>query len=110
MTFVRVRVVSAGRIKEWCKSHSVIEAALLHWLGLIQSSEDCRSFSDLRKLFSTVNQTKTDKGNLVCIFNLGHGKNAHRLISAIHFNTQIVFALRLMTHAEYDKDEWKKEL
>ncbi len=44
------------------------------------------------------------------VFNLGHGKNAYRLIAAIHFNTQIVFVLRLLTHAEYDKNGWKVEL
>jgi mRNA interferase HigB len=52
----------------------------------------------------------TRKGNAVCVFNLGHGKNAYRLIEAIHFNTQIVFVLRLLTHAEYDRNEWKAEL
>jgi mRNA interferase HigB len=31
------------------------------------------------------------------------------LIAAIHFNMQIVFVLRLLTHAEYDKNEWKAE-
>jgi plasmid maintenance system antidote protein VapI len=35
----------------------------------------------------------------VCIFNLGHGKSAYRLIPAVHFNTQTVFVLRLLTHA-----------
>ena len=27
-----------------------------------------------------------------------------------HYNRQKVFVLRFMTHAEYDKDRWKKEL
>jgi mRNA interferase HigB len=52
----------------------------------------------------------TGKGNAVFVFNLGHGKSAYRLIVAIHFNTQMVFVLRLMTHAEYDKQEWKRDL
>ena len=50
------------------------------------------------------------RANAVCVFNLGHGKSAYRLIAAIHFNTQTVFVLRLLTHAEYDKQEWKSEL
>jgi mRNA interferase HigB len=105
-----MRIVTAGRIKEWCKSHSVIAAALSHWLGLMENLEDCRSFIDLRRLFNTVDQVEAASGRTVCVFNLSHGKNAYRLISAIHFNTQIVYVLRLMTHAEYDKNEWKKEL
>lgn len=36
--------------------------------------------------------------------------NKYRLVIAIHFNRQFVFLLRLMTHAEYSKNEWKSEL
>jgi len=49
-------------------------------------------------------------GKPVCVFNLSHGANAYRLIAAIHFNTKMVFTLRLLTHAEYDKGDWKNEL
>jgi mRNA-degrading endonuclease HigB of HigAB toxin-antitoxin module len=48
--------------------------------------------------------------NAVCVLDLGHGKNSYRLMAAVHFNTQIVFVLRLLTHAEYDKGGWKVEL
>ena len=71
---------------------------------------ECHSFYDLRRAFNSVDRVITEKGNAVCVFNLGHGRNAYRLIAAIHFNTQIVFVLRLFTHAEYDKNEWKAEL
>jgi mRNA interferase HigB len=71
---------------------------------------ECRSFNDLCRVFNSVDRVMTRKGNAVCVFNLGHGKNAYRLIEAIHFNTQIVFVLRLLTHAEYDRNEWKAEL
>jgi mRNA interferase HigB len=57
-----------------------------------------------------VDRVITRKENAVCVFDLGHGKNSYRLIAAVHFNTQIVFVLRLLTHAEYDKNEWKSEL
>jgi len=32
------------------------------------------------------------------------------LIAAIHFNTGVVYVLRLLTHEEYDLDRWKNEL
>jgi mRNA interferase HigB len=88
----------------------VIAGQLLRWLGIMESLTDCRSFNDLRTAFNSVDRVVTRKGNAVCVFNLGHGKNAYRLIAAIHFNTQIVFVLRLLTHAEYDKNGWKVEL
>jgi mRNA interferase HigB len=105
-----MRVVTAGRIKEWYKIHSLIESALLRWLGTMEVLEDCATFDDLRKLFNTVDQVKVGSGKIVQVFNISHGKNAYRLIVAIHFNTQIAFVLRLLTHAEYDKENWKNEL
>ena len=76
----------------------------------MQNLDACNSFNDLRQADNTVDQVKTEKGKNVCVFNLGDGKNAYRLIAAIHFNTQVVFVLRLLTHAEYDKEDWKAEL
>jgi mRNA interferase HigB len=36
--------------------------------------------------------------------------NTYRLIVAIHFDRQIAYTLRFLTHAEYSKDSWKNEL
>ena len=37
-------------------------------------------------------------------------RNRFRLIMAVHFDKQRLFVLRVLTHAEYDLDKWKKEL
>jgi len=44
-------------------------------------------------------------GNLV-VFNIGGNK--YRLIAAIHFNRGKVYIRDVLTHAEYDKERWKK--
>jgi mRNA interferase HigB len=44
----------------------------------------------------------------VLVFNIH--RNDYRLIAAAHFNRQIVYTLRSMTHAEYSKDHWKETL
>jgi mRNA interferase HigB len=107
---VRVRIVTAGRIKEWSKKmHPEITAQLLRWLAVMEHLTDCRSFNDLRGVFNSVDRVITKRANAVCVFNLG-GRSAYRLIAALHFNTHTVFVLRLLTHAEYDKQEWKSEL
>jgi mRNA-degrading endonuclease HigB of HigAB toxin-antitoxin module len=105
--FVPVRIITAGRIKEWTKLRPAIAAQLLRWLAVMGHLTDCRSFNDLRAIFNTEDRVTTRKGNAVCVFNLGHGKSAYRLITAIHFNTQIVYVLRLLNYAEYDKQQWK---
>ena len=46
------------------------------------------------------------KGRGFYFFNLGGNK--YRLIAAIHFNTQMLFVRRILTHSEYDTERWKK--
>jgi mRNA interferase HigB len=47
-------------------------------------------------------------GRQVVVFNIGGNK--YRLITAIHYNRQLVFTLRVLTHAEYSRDDWKDVL
>ncbi len=63
---------------------------------------------DVKRTFNDVDSVSVRSGNTVYVFNIQ--RNEHRLIAAIHFNTEKVFVLRLMTHQEYDKGNWKDEL
>jgi mRNA interferase HigB len=47
-------------------------------------------------------------GKPVTVFNVAGNK--YRLVTAIHYNRQIVYTLRLMTPAEYSRDKWKEQL
>lgn len=51
---------------------------------------------------------KTASGRTVTIFNIGGGK--YRLVTAIHYNVEKIFTLRIMTHAQYSKEAWKRDL
>jgi len=51
---------------------------------------------------------KVRSGRQVLVFNIR--RNDYRLIVAAHFNRQIVYILRFMTHAEYSKNRWKETL
>ena len=41
------------------------------------------------------------------MFNIGGHK--YRSVTRILYSSQKVFVLKVMTHAEYDKDKWKDE-
>jgi mRNA interferase HigB len=47
-------------------------------------------------------------GRTVVVFNIRG--NRYRLVTAIHYNRQLVYTLRFMTHAEYSKNRWKDML
>jgi len=54
----------------------------------------------LRHVFPPADQV----GDLV-VFNIGGNK--YRLIASVHFNRQKVYVRRVLTHAEYDRGDWK---
>jgi mRNA interferase HigB len=67
-----------------------------------------RNLMDVRLCYPDTDAVKVRSGRTVLVFNIR--RNDYRLIAAAHFNRQIVYTLRFMTHAEYSKDRWKAEL
>lgn len=65
-------------------------------------------FADVKMTFGQTDQAYVNSGHNVCVFDIGGNK--FRLIAAIHYNTRIVFALRILTHREYDSEKWKRDL
>jgi hypothetical protein len=57
---------------------------------------------------SGTDPVKVASGRMVTIFNVCG--NDFRLITAIHYDKQRLYTLRFMTHADYSKNDWKKEL
>lgn len=97
-----MRVITRKRIIEFVKKHPNSESALNNWYQIV-SKTNYSSFSELRKTFPSA-----DKVDNLTVFNIG-GNNV-RLISAIHYNTKCVYIRHILTHAEYDKENWKKDL
>lgn len=66
-----------------------------------------QNLAQTRHSFPHADQITVKSGRTVTVFNI---TNHFRLITAIHYNRQEVFALRFLTHADYDKDTWKHTL
>lgn len=64
-------------------------------------SEVFTDFSNLRATFASA-----DYVDGLTIFNMGGNK--YRLIAAIHYNRRKVFVRSVLTHAEYDRGDWKR--
>ena len=60
-----------------------------------------RSLVDVRQDFPAADQVGT-----ALIFNVRH--NRYRLIARVQFSKRLVFVKALLTHKEYDREEWKK--
>ncbi|SFU34713.1 mRNA interferase HigB [Nitrosomonas eutropha] len=58
-------------------------------------------FNDLRGTFASA-----DYVDGLTVFNIGGNK--YRLIASIHYNRHKVYIRAVLTHEEYDRDEWKQ--
>ena len=65
-----------------------------------------RHLIDVRQTYPDTDSVKVRSGRQVLVFNIR--RNEYRLIVAAHFNRQIVYTLRFMTHAEYSREDWKE--
>jgi mRNA interferase HigB len=101
------RVVSPRRIKDYIARFPTAEPSLTHWLENVRRAE-WKNPAEVKVTFNDADRVTVRSGRTVFVFNIEH--NRHRLVAAVHFNTQTVFVLRIMTHKEYDRDRWKAEL
>jgi mRNA interferase HigB len=102
----RVRIITVKRLREYATLHPTIAATLEHWEVLVRRGQFA-NLVEIRKVLPTADQAKVRSGKTITIFNI---KNHFRLITAIHYNHQIVFILLMLTHSDYDKPHWKKNL
>ncbi|MBD2514359.1 type II toxin-antitoxin system HigB family toxin [Nostoc sp. FACHB-973] len=71
------------------------------WYDRISKSS-VENFAQLRQLFPSADVVKN-----FTVFNIGG--NNYRLITYIDYQAQMIFIRAVLTHADYDKEEWKND-
>ena len=102
-----MRIVKEPFLKAMAKEYPRAARALEEWAGTFKKA-DFANPVEMKAVFTTVDPVVVKSKKTVYIFNIR--SNEFRLIAAIHFNRQVVFTLRFLTHAEYDRQNWKDEL
>jgi mRNA interferase HigB len=95
-----MHVITKRRIKEAEILYPDCESALAGWFRVMHYNI-FKSYAELKGAFNAVDKV----GNLY-VFNIGGNKL--RLIASIHFNRQKVYIRHVLTHAAYDKSDWRK--
>ncbi len=93
-------VITHSTLVAYAQQHPNAESALDIWYRRIKQ-ESFHNFAELRAIFPAA-----DLVGKYIVFNIGG--NNERLITVIHWNTQKIYIRAILTHAEYDKDRWKK--
>src|SRR5437763_15247431 len=102
-----MRIVQANRLVEFAAEHADAAAALSAWASTVQRSK-WRSLMDVRKTYRHADAVRVASGKVVTVFNIKG--NHYRLVAAVDYLLELVNVLCVLTHAEYDKDRWKKAL
>lgn len=85
----------------------VVAAFLEHWLKATMAAE-WANFAELRSMFPSADNVKVASRRSVVIFNAA--RTGYRLIAAVHYDRQLVYALAFLKHSDYEKGSWKQTL
>jgi mRNA interferase HigB len=87
--------------------HADARESLTAWLKNA-SQASWRSLADVRRTYPHADPVAVASHRTVVVFNIRG--NRYRLVTAIHYNRQVVYTLLFMTHAEYSKNRWREML
>jgi mRNA interferase HigB len=96
-----MHIITRSRLVQFWEKYSNAKTSLRTWYKLTSLAQ-WQNFVELRTAFPSADQV----GNLT-VFNIGGNK--YRLIVLVDYNYQKVFIRHVLTHAEYDKEEWKND-
>ena len=102
-----MRIITRRRLNEYARLHPNAAVSISAWHALARKSV-WRSLQEVRKSLPNADPATVASGRVVTIFNIAG--NHHRLITAVHYDTEKIFILEILTHAEYSKNRWKKSL
>lgn len=95
-----MHIISRKALRDFWERYPDSEDPLLRWYKIVERSE-YRTFAELRATFPSADLV----GDLI-VFNIGGNK--YRLIASVHFDRGKVYIRHVLTHREYDREEWKK--
>jgi mRNA interferase HigB len=111
-----MRIISETRLKRYWEANSrqrQAERSLRSWRAVVRAAA-WSTPADVKLTFGkNVDFDASDNGSDLAVFNI-HA-NHYRLIAAIHFVKRHaekgrVYVLRIVTHREYDRNDWKRDL
>ena len=96
-----MHILTKGRITQAIKEFPHAESALKSWYSIMKNNQP-HNFSELKILFPAV-----DKVGKFHVFDIGGNKI--RLISMVKFQGKKVYIRHILSHKEYDKNQWKED-
>jgi len=102
-----MHIITRKRLIDYAAKHPNAAASITSW-HIATKAAKWQSLVEVRKQYPHADLANVASNNTVTIFNIAG--NHHRLITSIHYNTGIIYILNILTHAQYSKNRWKKDL
>lgn len=96
-----MHIISYRRLREFSQKHADSRETLDNWYKLAKKA----TWSNLIEIQKVL--PKTEAVNNFTVFNIKG--NRYRLIVSIDYQRQIIYIKYVLTHAEYDKEDWKND-
>jgi mRNA interferase HigB len=96
-----MRLIAISRLRQAASQYPDVTEQIEDWYQVVKASL-WENLSDVRQTYRSADLV----GNFT-VFNIKG--NHYRLIVSINYPKQTVFFKYFLTHAEYDKDNWKND-
>ena len=96
-----MHIISRKKLRQFSRKHADAGNALNTWYK-IASKAQWKNLAEVQAVYSQAEAV----GNFT-VFNIKG--NRYRLIVDIVYKDQVIYIKYILTHAEYDKDEWKND-
>jgi mRNA interferase HigB len=98
-TGASVEILNGRALKQFIEEYADAEKPLNDWVTKIKAAE-WKNNADVQKTFNSADHLADQK----FIFNIGG--NSFRMAAMVWIENEKVYVLKLMTHAEYDKEKF----
>ena len=102
-----MRLIDLKTLAQFWLKHRDAARPLSKWYQTAKEAA-WQSLDEVRAVYPQADAVAVASGKTATVFNIGGNK--YRLITAIHYNTQIIYLMMVLTHPEYDTGNWKKVL
>jgi mRNA interferase HigB len=94
-----MRIIKRGALVQFWELHPDSKASLESWYSVVRGAA-WKTPAEMKQVYPNA-----DLVGRRTVFNIAGNK--YRLIASVNYYTELVFVLFILTHAEYDRGDWK---
>ena len=95
-----MKLAGESRIEAFAIRYKNVESALKRWIQTVEAAE-WKNPAEMKRTFRSADIVGSQT-----VFNVGGNKC--RLIALVQYGSSRVLVQRVLTHAEYDKGDWRE--